>query len=218
MSAGRPDPAPARRSAHDSHVRLRAQRDDEALALLVEQLHTQDAIDDLCAEHVSLTLTVAQLERWVERASARGDLRPGGPLITLVTLVRDLTSLRAVLGELLALTEEPSVHRLFRPTAALGAYVRSTLDWAAEVAEALLLAVDPSASREEARVRLERVAQRDTREEEDVRRESLARDTMRSAGISRITAPPALGVAVERVFRATASLTACLGSCVGPSA
>jgi hypothetical protein len=129
---------PARASADDSHVRLRALPSPLPPAprgAEIEWLDAQDLLDELCEDQITMSMNLACLERVVQNAprdpSARAAFR------TLEARIADLGALRDVLGAVASLTVERRFHRLFVPDAALADYLRGIYAWAHAVIRAL---------------------------------------------------------------------------------
>ncbi len=127
----------APRRAQDSHVRLRvadAAR-PRALAGNVEWLEVQELLDELGEDQLTLSMTLASLER------ATGD-RPRDPA-TLAALesfdarLEDVATLCDVLAVLQLAAAPRTVHRALLPDAPLAEYLRGVYAWTFAVVRAL---------------------------------------------------------------------------------
>ena len=132
-----PPPAvPAlRRSANDSHIRLRPQAATGPRATDIELLDAADLLDELCEDQLTISMNLACLEESVAQAprgpSSRAALR------ILEARLADLAALRDALAALHASTVDPRLQRVVLPEAPLAEYMRGLYAWAHAVLRAL---------------------------------------------------------------------------------
>lgn len=128
-------PAARSRSAHDSHVRLRAQALPLPPAADIAFLDAQELLDELCEDQLTVSMNLACLEESVVQAprdpSARAALR------TLQARIADLCALRDALARVQAAIVDPRLQRLVVPDSPLADYLRGLYSWAHAVLRAL---------------------------------------------------------------------------------
>jgi len=133
-----PVPAPApklRKSANDSHVRLRALAPLGPRAAEITLLEAQDVLDELCEDQLTMSMNLACLEESMGQIprdpSARAAFR------TLDARIADLGALRDALANVHLATVDVRLQRVVMPDAPLAEYIRGIYAWAHAVLRAL---------------------------------------------------------------------------------
>jgi hypothetical protein len=136
-----PRAAELKRSANDSHVRLRAplpgQNFPQGLGLDLELLESQDLLDELCEDQLTMSMNVAGLEESIARAPR--DASASAALRTLESRVADLGALRDALANVQLAMIDPRLQRLATPSSPLSEYLRGLYAWTHAVVRALEL-------------------------------------------------------------------------------
>jgi hypothetical protein len=125
----------ASRSAHDSHVRLRAPSVLLPRAADIEHLDAQDLLDELCEDQLTLSANLARLQE--SAASAPRDASAAAALRTLDARLLDLGALRDALARVQLATVDTRLQRLVVPESPLADYLRGIYAWAHAVVRAL---------------------------------------------------------------------------------
>lgn len=134
-SAAKP---PAKRDRqNDSHVRLRAMPPHAKLPLAaeIEFLDSQELLDELCEDQMTLSMNLACLERAVEEAPR--DMSARAATRTLAMRIADLNALRDALAAVQQASVDTRVQRLYSADSPLADYVRGLYSWAHSVVRAL---------------------------------------------------------------------------------
>ena len=127
-------PAP-RRSANDSHVRLRAQSASLPRATDIDYLDAEDVLDELCEDQLMLSVNLTCLEDLV--AAAPSDASARAALRTLAARLADLGALRDALANVQLSIVDPRLQRISVPDSPLADYLRGVYAWAHAVVQAL---------------------------------------------------------------------------------
>lgn len=131
----RPAGGELRRSASDSHVRLRAPSSPLPRATLIEHMDAQELLDELCEDQLTMSMNLTCLEESIGQAprdaSARAALR------TLEARLADLGALRDALASVQMSVVDPRLQRLLVLDSPLADYMRGLYAWAHAVVRAL---------------------------------------------------------------------------------
>jgi len=98
-------------------------------------LDTQELLDELCEDQLTLTLSLTCLEEAIGEAPRDASARAA--LSTLGSRLVDLAVLREALAQVLQTTVDPHIQRLVAPEAPLADYLRGLYAWAHAVTRAL---------------------------------------------------------------------------------
>lgn len=128
-------PAAPKRSARESHVRLRALGPPLPRTADIDFLDAQELLDELSEDQLTMSMNLACLEESL--AQARRVLPPSAALRTLHARIADLGALRDVLAAMHSATVDPRLQRLLVPASPLADYMRGLYSWAHAVLRAL---------------------------------------------------------------------------------
>ena len=123
-------PSSLGRSPSDSHIRLRA-----PLLGTTQLMDAQDVLDELCEDHLMMSMNLACLEEAVGRTPRDGSARAA--VRTLEARLADLGALRDALACVQQATIDPRLQRLAAPDSPLADYLRGLYAWAHAVVGAL---------------------------------------------------------------------------------
>ena len=131
-------PSP-KKSANDSHIRLRALPGPIPAmgprAAEITLLEAQDVLDELCEDQLTMSMNLACLEESV--ADAPRDASARAALRTLETRIKDLGALRDALAAVHVATVDVRLQRVVMPESPLAEYMRGLYAWSHAVLSAL---------------------------------------------------------------------------------
>lgn len=197
-----------KRSANDSHVRLRAApllRTPE-----IDFVDAQELLDELCEDQLTLSMSLGGLEEAIAEAPAGPSARAA--VRTLTARFADLSALRDALANVHQSFVDVRLQRILMPDSPLAEYLRGLYAWAHAVVRALDFLARSLANRPDwalLRWRIEEAKNFHFDElHETIRADLLALSIIANGGSFGANIPPAneLQYAVERLLSTAVAL------------
>jgi len=213
-----PPPAPApTKGRSDSHVRIRAQV-AAAPDVEIEFLDALELLDDLGEDQLSLSMSLAAIERATETGPR--DLSALAALRTIYERVEDLRAVRNAIADVQRIAIDRRLHRAFVADAPLAEYLRGVYAWLHEAARALDVVAMQLHSLDADWPTFRRRIDEAKNFHFDELHPEIEEDLVALAEVAASMEPPhppirELGAAIGRLFQAAAALEASLDQPLG---